>query len=444
MEVVIASSSIDAGISCWDLHTGVEQLRYRSCASPPHGLLCIAQRFLASSQLRDSPSSSGSILYWSWHKPQVGVKSFPAEAINPLVSNHDGTYIIGGGVSGHIYLWEVATGRLLKRWHGHYRAVSCLVLSDDESLLISGADDGCVRVWSLFMIFDDLRREEAKHLYEHSFSEHTLRVTDIVTGYGGSNAIIVSASEDRTCKVWSLSKGRLLRNILFPSIIDAIALDPGEHVFYAGGRDGKIYIAALNVESTSSSKYGMHIIGSLFDHSKAITCLAFGMDGVLLVSGSEDGMIRVWDTKMRNIIRIFKHSKAPINNVLVVRRPCSSNSQVSQASLGRRQGSFLPPPLGKYANSSDENIEIEAVIAPKEAFDKPMDAAYLSAYMMNNQMKELQQLGSAAAVEVENERLQFDCRKSMQMVEQWKRMYENLHEFCVNELLDGNQTGGSC
>lgn len=46
-----------------------------------------------------------------------------------------------------------------------------------------------------------MRREEAKHLFEYSFSEHTLRVTDTVTGYGGCNAIMVSASEDRTCKV---------------------------------------------------------------------------------------------------------------------------------------------------------------------------------------------------------------------------------------------------
>lgn len=50
-------------------------------------------------------------------------------------------------------------------------------------------------------MFDDARREEARHLYEYSFHEHSLKVTDIKTGYGKGNAIIVSASEDRTCKV---------------------------------------------------------------------------------------------------------------------------------------------------------------------------------------------------------------------------------------------------
>nr|KAJ0212229.1 hypothetical protein LSAT_V11C400200450 [Lactuca sativa] len=123
--------------------------------------------------------------------PQVEVKSFPAEAINPLACNTDGTYIVGG-VSGHIYLWEVATGRLLKKWHGHYRPVTCLVFSNDQSLLISGSKDGTVRVWSLLMIFDEEGQQRAGHLYEYSFTGHAL-------------------------PVWSLTKGTLLRNIVFPS-----------------------------------------------------------------------------------------------------------------------------------------------------------------------------------------------------------------------------------
>ncbi|XP_019150441.1 PREDICTED: uncharacterized protein LOC109147249 isoform X1 [Ipomoea nil] len=44
-------------------------------------------------------------------------------------------------------------------------------------------------------------------------------------------------------------------------------------------------------------------------YCKGITCLAFSMDGSLLVSGSEDGTIRVWDTKNHNITRIFGHGK---------------------------------------------------------------------------------------------------------------------------------------
>ncbi|KAI3687130.1 hypothetical protein L1987_80821 [Smallanthus sonchifolius] len=436
-EVVIASSSTEAGIGCWDLRSGAEHLRYRSCASPSHGLVSVTGHFLASSQLRDSSSSSGSVLFWSWNKPQVEVKSFPAEAINPLACNSEGTYIAGGGVSGEIYLWEVATGRLLKKWHGHYRGVTCLVFSMDQSLLISGAEDGSVRVWSLLMIFDEERQQRSGHLYEYSFTEHSLPVTDIVTGYGGSNAIILSASQDRTCKVWSLARGTLLRNIVFPSVIDAVALDPGEHVFYAGGRDGKIYIAELNSLGKSNKNYGLHIIGTLSDQSKAICSLAFALDGVQLVAGSEDGFVRVWDTKTHNIIRVFKHAKGPVNNVLVIQRPQALYPRTlanNQGLVARKQVS-LPPPLEKFT-SIDEESDLSIYITSHPDYYRPCDAIYATVDSMNKQINELQQNGSSGASEMEIERLKLDNKRSMQMVHQWKKMYENLHQFCVGELLN--------
>ncbi|XP_051124638.1 protein ROOT INITIATION DEFECTIVE 3 [Andrographis paniculata] len=450
-EVVIASSPTDAGISCWDLHTGAEQLRYKSCASPPHGLASVGGRFLASSQIRDPKSSnSGSVLYWSLNKPQVEVRSFPAEAIKPLVANSQGTYIAGGGVSGDIYFWEVATGKLLKKWHAHYRAVTCLVFNDDQSLLISGAEDGCVRVWSLFLIFDDARRDEARYLYEYSFHEHSLRVTDVKSGYGGCNAIIVSASEDRTCKVWSLSKGKLLRNIVFPAMIDAISLDPGEHVFYAGSRDGKIYIAGLNAVVTSTSNYGPHILGSLSEHSKAITCLSSSADGFLLVSGSEDGMVRVWDTRKRTIVRVLQHTKGPLNNVLVIKQHQTINPRTSFNSLAtplRRHGGTLPPPLEKFANSPEENTHIKAFVGPQTALSQPLYFPYRcrSILAMEAHLQELQQQRSSAtpAPEVDAELLKSELQRSLEMRQRWQKMFQEMHQFCVNELLDGSQTTGN-
>ncbi|KAL5558834.1 hypothetical protein UlMin_035045 [Ulmus minor] len=437
MEVVVASSSVDAGVGCWDLNTGAEQLRYKSCASPPHGLVCVGNRFLASSQHRDTSASTGSVLYWSWSKPQVEVKSPLQEKIKPLAATREGTYIVGGGSSGSIYLWEVASSRMLKKWPAHYRGVTCLVFSDDDSLLISGSEDGSVKVWSLLMIFDDYRRERS-HLYEHSFSEHNLCVTDIVAGYGGCNAIIVSASEDRTCKVWSLSKGKLLRNIVFPTIIDAIALDPAEHVFYAGGRDGKIYVAALNAESPSSKNHGLHIISAFSNHSKAVTCLQYGINGNLLISGSEDGMIRVWDARTQNIIRVFKHAKGPVNNIIVVSQPLYHFQMNVNPQSSRKQGLSLKP-LEKY--EADGERDSKTIIGFQMSCSKSTDAMYVSSRVIDNQIKELQQKGSVAS-EMEMERLKLDCKRSAQMVEQWKKMYGNLHQFCLNELLDGSEAGG--
>lgn len=43
-------------------------------------------------------------------------------------------------------------------------------------------------------------------------------------------------------------------------------------------------------------------------NSKAVTCLAYST-GDLLLSGSEDGMVRVWDPRTHNIVRMFRHAK---------------------------------------------------------------------------------------------------------------------------------------
>ncbi|KAK7335969.1 hypothetical protein VNO80_28134 [Phaseolus coccineus] len=152
MEVVLALPSVEGVIGCWDLHTGAEQLRYKSCLSPSHGLISVGSRFIASSQLRETSTTSGSVLFWSWSKPQVEVKSFLAEPIRSLASNHPGTFVVGGASSGDIYLWEVETGRLLKKWRAHFRAVTCLVFSEDDSLLISGSEDGTCIAWVLAVL----------------------------------------------------------------------------------------------------------------------------------------------------------------------------------------------------------------------------------------------------------------------------------------------------
>jgi pre-rRNA-processing protein IPI3 len=41
-------------------------------------------------------------------QPQVAVKSFPAEPIRALIADQEGSYLIGGGSNGNLFLWEVS------------------------------------------------------------------------------------------------------------------------------------------------------------------------------------------------------------------------------------------------------------------------------------------------------------------------------------------------
>ncbi|KAL6839166.1 hypothetical protein ACP4OV_031057 [Aristida adscensionis] len=368
-QLVLAASSAEAGLASWDLRTGAAGIRHLPCASRPRALASVGDRFLAAAQLSAAGANSGTIHFYHWDKAPVAVKSFPAEPIHALVANQEGTYIFGGGSNGNIFVWEdsikdcwtperlvrieldalfqVTSGELLHTWHGHYRAVRCLALYD--YWLVSGSEDGSIRVWDLITLLDEQSRLAANRLYLHNFSQHALPVTDIACFLG---AIAISSSEDRTCKIWSLTEGRLLRSISFPTSIDSVALDARGHIFYAGGRDGKIYVAAMGVDESSHDSDG--ILGALDDHSKAITSLAPSSDGLLLVSGSEDGNVLVWDTRTQQVIRKFKHSQGPVTNVLIV-----TPKRVNLPSL---------QPLRKVCAG---NVQLETVLLPQPERERP-------------------------------------------------------------------------
>lgn len=81
----------------------------------------------------------------------------------------------------------------------------------------------------------------------------------------------------------------------------------------------------------------------------------------------------------------------PVNNILVVRRENDSSNHISsnvQAS-SRKQGSNLPPPLEKYANSIDDDSDMKTMISLGGG-RKSVDPSYISSHVISNYIKELQ------------------------------------------------------
>nr|CAD1840178.1 unnamed protein product [Ananas comosus var. bracteatus] len=438
-ELVIASSPVDAGVGCWSLRSGAEKLRYGPCAAPRHGLLPVGAAAAPASWSLPKPPPPRPPHPPPYSSASGGDEELPRGANrSPRVQFRRRLYhrwrIFGG------YLF-VASGKLLNKWNAHLRAVTCLTLSDDESLLISGSEDGSIRVWSLMKMFDSMAAAESGRLYIYSFSEHIFPVTDIVSGHGLCNSIVVSSSMDKTCKIWSLSEGRILRSISFPAIIDAIVIDSAERTFYAGGRDSKIYIAALNVESNPHSSYGEYIIGTINTDSKGITSMALSVDGTTLVFGSNDGTVRVWDIRRKEATRVLKHAKGcalgkslligPVNNVLVVREPLQS----VPPALSKRGSWLLPHSLSKYTDSTDGEVDTKAVIGHQRLCNDLLDSKYLSSQVLMSQIKELQVQNSSGAAELELERIKLEREKLTQAVQQWKKLYQDLQNMVVDDLL---------
>jgi pre-rRNA-processing protein IPI3 len=126
----------------------------------------------------------------------------------------------------------------------------------------------------------------------YTWTAHTLPVSGVAVGAGAGSPLVASASLDRTAKVWSLCGGVLLRTLLFPSALTCLALDATDWTLFAGAVNGRIYAAPLSGEA-SPAEGGGDGAYELAGHTRPVRALAPAGDGRRLVSGSDDGTIRV-------------------------------------------------------------------------------------------------------------------------------------------------------
>jgi len=157
----------------------------------------------------------------------------------------------------------------------------------------------------------------------HTWSGHSLPITDIFIGSGGVMAHIASVSLDQTCKIWEFRSKELLCTLSFDHSLTSVMLDNSEDHLYVGTSVGLIYQVELFDRNMSIEK---HISNDkdgskmFTGHTKQVNSLQISMAAHILVSGSLDANIRIWDIASRQCIRVLPH-KGPISNLLVRLKP---------------------------------------------------------------------------------------------------------------------------
>uniref|UniRef100_A0A383WA77 Uncharacterized protein n=1 Tax=Tetradesmus obliquus TaxID=3088 RepID=A0A383WA77_TETOB len=377
-QAVLLACSTESNITAWDLATATQLTQYKGNASGRGRVTRLGSDYLAAAQ-----NSKDAIHFWTWHKDQVLQRCFTQEPLTALAASPNGAYLVGGGASGTLYCWEAFSGRLLRSWPAHYKAVSCLAFSDSGGLLVSAGEDTLVAAWLLAEVLDEQRDGPAAAAAAvgmarveplHTWSEHTLPVTCIYLGCGEGSALLATASLDRSVKLWSLTTGQLLRTITLPAGVTSVTLDAGEHVLLAGCVDGSIWeaplagqqlaapaaaaaaaggsgAAAAASDAAAAAAAAAGVVGGpgsccYEGHSKAISSLEITPDGEQLVSGSEDGTARIWDLRSRQCLRsIASPNKAPVTAALLMAWP----GHLGPAGSAGRQGPKRLQPLAALA-----------------------------------------------------------------------------------------------
>ncbi|KAM9797712.1 WD repeat-containing protein 18 isoform X1 [Syngnathus typhle] len=320
LEVVVSSdaSSQFWNVSVFDLHSGSSLLSYRGGNSSPRTLCLLNGQYLLSAQL-----AKNVINIWEIHrKEQLQQKIICPGVVTCISASADGIFL-GAGVAEAVYLWEVSTGKLLSVVTRHYQDVTCIKFTDDGSHFVSGGKDSVVLVWSLSSVIqvDLTHAPEPRHILSH----HSLPITDLHCGMMGAQARVATASLDQTVKLWELSSGELLLSVLFDVEIMSVIFDPCEHYLFCGGSDGNIFQVSLSTQNALADNLfqcDTDAKRTFKGHRKMVTCLSVSMDGTLLVSGSHDESVRLWDVQSKQCVRCFAH-KGPVTNASIMVAPAN-------------------------------------------------------------------------------------------------------------------------
>ncbi|MDP2437696.1 MAG: WD40 repeat domain-containing protein [archaeon] len=124
-----------------------------------------------------------------------------------------------------------------------------------------------------------------------------------------SNVILATAGYDHTIRFWEAPTGVCYRTIQFAeSQINKLEITPdARSILVAGNPHLKLFDVASSNPSPISNFEG---------HSSNVTSIGFPKTGKWFFSGSEDGTVRVWDTRSPSSKREYEVG-SPVNSVVL-------------------------------------------------------------------------------------------------------------------------------
>lgn len=177
-----------------------------------------------------------------------------------------------------------------------------IAVSTDGALLAIGEETGKIK------IFDAKTGQVTKTLVGH-----TAPVTGVSFSADGSQ--LVSGSQDKTCRLWSLAESKELGMLETASPVNAVAFVAEDKLVATGGADNQLRtwnLPAPKVEGQEAPKPIKEM-----GHGGAVTSLVALNKGTQLASGSADGQIRLWDVANGNAVKAMSHG-APIEAIAVL------------------------------------------------------------------------------------------------------------------------------
>lgn len=323
LEVLVTSDCNNTMWTCcvWDPQTGTSLMQYKGGGTAEVKTLS----FIGDDYIVAVEKNKPILHVWplNSHQTVQGMRFVLPGKANAFSFTDDGSFCVAG-IDEKIYLWQTASGNLLTILNRHYQRVNLIKFTRDGRYFVSAAEDGMVMVWSLTAIATHPEVElvtqstAGQHDPVYIMSDHSLPVTDMCISKTGLLGRLCTVSSDRTCKIYDLTTGNMLLNLVFDLPLFAVTMDVVELSIFVGTSKGSIYQCGLtnpvrNKTLLMSSEANNTMFSSFSVHTSAVTFLSASLDGETLMSASNDHQVILWHIKSKLPIKTLKH-KGQITN----------------------------------------------------------------------------------------------------------------------------------
>ena len=210
-ECAISTSPSEDRILVWDIRTLTVLGSYKQNIkiASKNGVCMVGTHHLASIQ-----ADKATMKVWRWDKDLPVLKFGLPERMTAIVSSPDGSMIVGGSITGKIYVWLTVCGSLIRVIDSHFKSISVVKFSKDGQYLVTGGDDAMCNIYNVASIvtgvncsvqnnnnnnFNNNSSNNNNNIVPlYSLTGHALPITDVYIGYGNANSSrVYTVSLDR-------------------------------------------------------------------------------------------------------------------------------------------------------------------------------------------------------------------------------------------------------
>mmetsp|Transcript_19003 Transcript_19003/g.62471 ORF Transcript_19003/g.62471 Transcript_19003/m.62471 type:complete len:334 (-) Transcript_19003:1244-2245(-) len=193
--------------------------------------------------------------------------------VTALQVSYNQRFMITGGENGDIRVWDIKSREMVSHLKEHTSAITSISIFEDDAHALTGSKDRNILCW-------DLRHEK--------------RVASLRQRMGGINSFallpdqlqVVSVGQERKLSFWDLREPDPIQSIALEGEALALSISSSGNFIVTGGKSQVLQLWLFE---------GGNRLADGMGHSGSINSVAFSPDDKQIVSVGEDGCIFVWN-----------------------------------------------------------------------------------------------------------------------------------------------------